>query len=211
MSVDVGEAVLAALEFIGELGVVDAELVKESRVKVVDVDGLLVVFGGVGFDGCAVLVDEGVAEVIGLSEGGAWLDAAAGSPEGETSRVVVTTIVFAGKLALAVRGSSEFSAPDDEGVIEETAHFEVLDEGGGGLVGVVALAGKLFGKGEVLIPAHVVKLHEADVALCEAAGHEAVVGVGAALFDFGSVHVKDGFGLVGDVSEFRNRGLHAVG
>ena len=211
MSVDVGEAVLAALELVGEFGVVDAELVKEGGMEVVDVDRFLVVLGGVGFDGGSVLVDEVVAEVIGLAEGGSWPDASSGSPEGEASWVVVTTVVFAGELALAVRGSSEFSAPDDEGVIEKASHFEVFDEGCGGLVGVVALAGKLFWEGEVLVPAHVIELHEADVALGEAAGHEAVVCVGSTLLDFGAVHVEDGFWLVGNVGELGDRGLHAVG
>lgn len=63
----------------------------------------------------------------------------------------------------------------------------------------------------MLIPTHVVKLYEADVTFGKTARHEAVVCVGAALFDFGAIHVEDGFGLVRDVGEFGNRGLHAVG
>lgn len=211
MAVNVGETVLAALKFVGELGVVDAELVEEGGVKVVDVDGFLVVLGGVGLDGSSIFVDEVVAEVIGLAEGGAGLDAAAGGPEGEAAGMVVATVVLAGELALAVRSSSEFTTPDDERVVEESSHFEVLDEGGGGLVGVVALAGELFGKGEMLVPAHVVELHEADIALGEAACHEAIVGVSAALFDLGSIHVEDGLGFIRDVGELGDRGLHAVG
>ncbi len=63
----------------------------------------------------------------------------------------------------------------------------------------------------MLIPAHVVKLHEADVAFGEATGHETVVGVGATLFDLGAIHVENGLGFVGDVGKFRDRGLHPVG
>lgn len=81
VSVHIGEPVLAALEFVGELGVINAELVEEGGVEVVDVDGLLVMPGGVGFNGYSVFIDEVVAEVIGLAEGGAWLDTAAGGPE----------------------------------------------------------------------------------------------------------------------------------
>ncbi len=39
-SVDVGEAVVAALEAVGEPGVVEAEQVQGGRVQVVDVDGV---------------------------------------------------------------------------------------------------------------------------------------------------------------------------
>ena len=41
VAVDVGEAVLAALEFVGEGGVVDAELVEDGGLEVVDVDAVL--------------------------------------------------------------------------------------------------------------------------------------------------------------------------
>ena len=44
MAGDVGQAVVAALEFVGEAFVVDAEEVEEGGLKVVDVDG---VFGDV--------------------------------------------------------------------------------------------------------------------------------------------------------------------
>lgn len=62
----------------------------------------------------------------------------------------------------------------------------------------------------MLVPTHVVELDEADVALGESAGHEAVVGVGPAFFDLGAIHVEDGLGFVGDVGKFRDRSLHAV-
>ena len=102
VAVDVGEAVLAALEFVGKFGVVDAELVKEGGMEVVNVDRFLVVLGGMGFDGCSVFVDDVVAEGVGFTEGHAGFDSAAGGPEGEAARVVVSAVVFAGELALAV-------------------------------------------------------------------------------------------------------------
>ncbi len=61
----IGEAVVAALELEGELFVVDAELVEDGGVEVVDADGIL---GDV------------VGVVVGLADGLSRLDAAAGEP-----------------------------------------------------------------------------------------------------------------------------------
>jgi len=61
----------AALEFVGQAFVVDAEWVQHGRLEVVDVDG---VFGGV------------VGEVVGLAEGEVAFDAAAGHPDREGGR-----------------------------------------------------------------------------------------------------------------------------
>ena len=63
----------------------------------------------------------------------------------------------------------------------------------------------------MLVPTHVVKLDEADIALDEAASHEAVVSVASAFFDLGAIHREDGLRFVRDVSQLRDRGLHAVG
>ena len=40
---------------------------------------------------------------------------------------MITSVVFFGERALAIVGSSEFAAPDDERLIEAPALFEVLD------------------------------------------------------------------------------------
>ena len=69
----------------------------------------------------------------------------------------------------------------DERVFEQAALLQVLDQGGGGLVDVVALVGELALDRDVLVPAAVEELHEADVALEQAAGEEAVRRVAAGL------------------------------
>src|SRR5437763_690927 len=61
----VGEAEVAALEAIGQLGVVEAQEVEEGRVQVVDVD---------------LVLDRLEAEVVAGTQGDAGLDAAAGEP-----------------------------------------------------------------------------------------------------------------------------------
>ena len=72
---DVGEAEAAAVVGVGELLVIEAELVEDGGVDVVDV----------GF------VDGGVvADFVGFAVAHAAFDAASGHPGGEAMRVVVT-------------------------------------------------------------------------------------------------------------------------
>ena len=48
LAVDVGEAVASALEFVGELFVVEAHLVEDGGMEIVDVDGVCFPSGKVG-------------------------------------------------------------------------------------------------------------------------------------------------------------------
>ena len=196
MAVDIGEPEVAALVAVGEPLVLDAHEVHERGVEVVHMHRL---------------VDDVVAVVVGFSVGDAGLRAAAGEPHGEATRMVVAAVIVLCKDALAVGGAAEFSAPDDERVVEHAEAFEVLDERGLRLVGILALPAELGGKIEMLVPAAVVELHKPNVALGEAAGHEAVVGVGARGLHIGSIHVERLLGFVREIGEFRHGGLHAVG
>jgi len=82
---DAGEALIEALEFHGEPLIVDAQAVHDGGVEFVDVDRIL---------------DNVVAEVIGFAVDDAALDAAAGHPHTEVSRVVIAAVVFFGELTL---------------------------------------------------------------------------------------------------------------
>src|SRR5678815_1418391 len=91
----------------------------------------------VNVDGMAGDVD---AEVVGFAEGEAWLDAAAGEPAGESVWVMIAAPAWPViEVALDERGASELTPPDDQGIIEQAALFEVSDEAGGWLIGVAAL------------------------------------------------------------------------
>ena len=125
MAVDVGESIVAALEFEGELFMVDTEKVKDRSLEVVDVD---FVFHGIE------------ADVITRSVGDAGLNPAAGHPD-----CVGVWMVIAAPLGTIVKGAlnegraSELASPYDEGVLEEATGFKITDQGGGRLVGVTAL------------------------------------------------------------------------
>jgi hypothetical protein len=144
-AVDVGEAEVAALGAEGELGVVEAEEVKDGGVEVVHVDGI---FGDVE------------AEVVGGAVGEAFFDAAAGHPDGEGTVVVIAAVVG----ALRHGGAAEFAAPDDESVFEKAALLEVGDERGAGFIGFLAIAGEAAFEVAMLVPGFVKELHETDAA-----------------------------------------------
>ena len=104
-----------SLEFVGEGGVVDAELVQQCGVKIVD---------------CDFVLHDTVAEFVGLAVNDAALDAAACHEEGKGIDVVIPTC------SLAHGSASEFAAPDDEGVFEHSALQQILNQGCGGLIGI---------------------------------------------------------------------------
>src|SRR5262245_26377185 len=99
VAMHVGQPEVSPLEAVRQPGVIDSQAVQDGGLEVVDVDG---VFHDV------------VAELVGLAVGDPSLDAAAGHPDGETTRVVVAAETLLGDLALAVGGTTELAAPDDE-------------------------------------------------------------------------------------------------
>lgn len=100
-AVDVGEAKIAAGMAEGEFFVVQAEQVKDGGVEIVHVEFV--------FDGH---VSPFVSGAVGM----AGPNAAAGQPDSESVRIVITTVVVLGE-----RGAAEFTAPPDEGVLEKAS------------------------------------------------------------------------------------------
>jgi uncharacterized protein YoaH (UPF0181 family) len=104
------------------------------------------------------------------------LDAAAAEPVGEAIRVVVAALA-----ALRAGHAAELGGPQDDGVVEQAALFEILDQGGGaaghapGQRAVIAadvLVGIPVAAGEAVVVA-APDLHEAHAAFEQAAGDEA--------------------------------------
>ena len=87
------------LELVAEALMVDAALVEDRGVDVVQVRGV----GG-----------DVVAEVIALAVGGAAFDAAAGHPHAEVSRMVIATVIRLRQTALRIDCPAKFTSPDDE-------------------------------------------------------------------------------------------------
>src|SRR5438093_11493426 len=114
-------------------------------------------------------------ELVGFADGDAGFDAAAGEPNGEGLRMMVAP-EFATSVGIALDhgGAAKFTAPNDEGIVEQTALFEVLDERGAGLVGEAGLDIKATVDFAMMVPAFVEELDETHAAFDEAAGEQAV-------------------------------------
>ena len=95
-AVDVGESVVAALESIGKLFVIESKLVEQRGVKVMNMD---------------LLFDDVETELIGLAVDVAWFESAASHPHAER----VDVVIAAGKIfsLFAHRSSSKFPTKDD--------------------------------------------------------------------------------------------------
>ena len=114
LAMDIGEPEMPALEFEGELLVVDAELVQDGSLEVVDVD---MVLGDVE------------ADVVGGPVGLANLDAATRHPDGKGVRMMVPAPASAIlHVTLEERGPAEFTTPDDQGLVEHATLLEVAHQ-----------------------------------------------------------------------------------
>ena len=177
----------------------EAEEVQDGGVEIVNADGLFLGF---------------VAELVGGADDLAAADFGSGHPDGHGTGVVVTA-----KASLGDGHAAEFAVPDDEGIVEHAAGFEIGEQpgdggvGGGGVAGVVCADVFVGVPGiEILVAeAAVIELDEADTAFDETAGHEALAteGFGVALVE--AVEGFGGGGFTGQVDGFGRGALHAVG
>ena len=105
LAMDIGEPEMPALEFEGELLVVDAELVQDGSLEVVDVDM------GLG---------DVEADVVGGPVGLADLDAATRHPDGKAVWVMIAAPTrFVVKLTLQKRCATELTSPYDKRIIQQ--------------------------------------------------------------------------------------------
>ena len=191
MTMNVGETVIAALKAIGELFVVETKQVKQGGVEVVNVDRV----GG-----------DVEAEVVGDAVDMAFFEAAPSEPDAEAAVVVIAPIVA----ALDHGSAAELAAPDDEGVVEQAALFEVFDQGGAGLVGSLAVLLDGFGEIAMLVPGFVKELNEAHPTFGEAAGKQAVAGITGSVDVLDAIHVEDVLRLLGEIHQLWSAGLETI-
>jgi len=150
-----GQTLVQSLEFISESLVVDAHAVQDCGVQIVDVHGIF---------------RDVVAEIVGLTEGHATLDSTASHPHAKIPRLVLSAIVVLGQATLAVDSPPELTSPDDQRVLEHPSAFKVLDQGGDGLIGLLALVPNLPWQIAVLVPSAMEQLNDSHTSLDEAAG-----------------------------------------
>ena len=190
---NVGEAEIPALVSVGELLMVNPKQVKEGGLQVVNVKPVC----------CDV-----VAVFIAFTVGETGLGSTSGHPHGKATGVMIPPETVLVEFALAVVRSPELSAPDHEGVLEQAPLLKVGDEGGGCLVGFLALPLDSAGQTAVLVPSRMVKLDEAHVPFGQSPGKQAVGGIGARFARIVSIELESGFRFLAQVGHFRDGRLH---
>ena len=99
---DIGEAEVSALETIGQTEMIKSQQMEQRRVQIMHMDRIL---GNIE------------AEVIGFAMDVTCFQATTGHPHGKGTAVVVATVVA----ALHHRRAAEFTAPEHQRVIEQSA------------------------------------------------------------------------------------------
>src|SRR5579859_4012134 len=99
----IGEPKIAALEAVGQPGVLHAQQVQDGGLQIVNVNGVSA---------------DVEAELIGSAVGDARFGAAAGQEDGKGKWVMIAAqILTGGSAAFAERRSTKLSSPDNQGFI----------------------------------------------------------------------------------------------
>ena len=183
MAAELGELFEAAGVEEGEAIVVQAEQVKHGDVEIADGMNLRN-GGGAGF--------------ISGANGAAGVDAAAGEPKGHGLGIMIAAVSDAAADAV-VRGSSEFSAPNDKRFVQQSALAQIADEGGDGLVdlgdeGAVGAFDKV-----VRIPSGMEALHKANAFFHQTPGQQAFSPKVIGWIFVDAVHFQGALVFLGDV------------
>src|SRR5947209_18460782 len=97
---NVGQAIVTALETIGQFLVVEAEQVQDGRLVVVNMHRP---------------IGDAKTQVVGRPVGDARLDAAASHEDGVAVRMMIAAeVLAAGRATLAERGSAKLAAPQNQ-------------------------------------------------------------------------------------------------
>jgi hypothetical protein len=144
------QPLIQSLEGIGQPFVINAQLMQNRGIYIVNVDRSL---------------KDIVTKIVRLPEHRTSADSTATKPERVTTTMMIASVIFGSQLPLAVNGTAKLSAPDNQCFIEHSPLLEILDEGGCGLIRIFTLTGNSLGKPAVLIPSSVIQLNKPYTAL----------------------------------------------
>ena len=119
VAADVGQAEVAAAVAVRQPLVIEAHEVQDRGVQVVDVHAVL---------------DRLHPQFVRRAVNHAAFNAPAGQPHRETQAMVVAALGSFG-----VRCPAEFTAPDDQGVVEQAAGFQIRQESGDRLIALLGV------------------------------------------------------------------------
>src|SRR5262249_19442968 len=115
--------------------------------------------------------------------------------------MMIAAVLLVRKLPLAVDGATEFAAPNDEGFVQQTSLLQVVEQGSLPLIDILTLQRQVVRNTVVMVPTAMIQLDEPYAALGHAAGHEAIVGIGAWLMHVGTVHLQNRLLLLAEVGQ----------
>ena len=174
-----------------QAAVVQSQLVQQGRVKIRDV---VAIFDGVEPD------------FVGRPMHDSSANTPAGHPDRESIRMMISSIGSFG-----TGSASEFCGPDDDGFVEQSTLFQVLQQGSDGLIDGGAASGVILFELGVSVPAIVVDLHKAHSAFYQSACCETVAGNSVCGGIPDSVGLLCLLCFLSQADDFRNRHLHAEG
>src|SRR5688500_3097434 len=151
LTVHIGETEVTTLETEREFLVIQSERVKYGRVQIMHVHRIF---------------DRIESQFVGLPQNLSWLHSAAGHPHRERINVMIAS----GGVAIFTHGrASEFSAPNHQRVVEQTARFQILHQRGLALIDFPAnpfeITLQILARPAVAVPIRMVKLHETRASL----------------------------------------------
>ena len=193
-TVHISQAEVASAIPEGQFFVVDSHQVQQRRVEIVDVHFLL---GGVP------------AEVVGGSVNESRADTSPSEAEGVAVRMMLAPVG-----ALAGGASAEFTAPNDQRIVKQSARLEVRQKRANRFVGCSSIFTVALFEFAVLVPVQSVALatldlDEADTPLGQASCQQAAIAETLAVTVVEAVHFFCELRFASDVKSLRSSGLHA--
>ena len=101
-----------------------------------------------------------VTVVIGFADRDSGLDAAARQPDRPCPRVMIAAIIVGRQFALRIHGPPEFAGPDDQGFVQQTAFFQILNQSRTGLIRLQACFPDFFRQTGVMVPCAMIELNK---------------------------------------------------
>lgn len=120
----VRQAVVPSLESIGKPLVIQSQAMQYRGVQVVDMNGI---------------ADNVVAIVVRGTVADAGPHSAPCEPHGEAASMMVPAVIVGGERSLGIDRTAELAAKNHERILQESALFQIGDQGGAGAVDIAAL------------------------------------------------------------------------
>ena len=146
---DIGQSIVTTLLAEGQPSMVDTEAVKYSGVEIVNVNRV---------------ANDVVAKIVRGSMNVSASSSTSGKPHREATSMMISTVVGF-HAPLTIDGSSELSAPDDQGILQHSSSLQIRDESCLGLIDVSTLFGNVGRDSSMLVPAAMVKLDKSNASL----------------------------------------------